>query len=116
MSTLMEKTLIIIKDAQSGKTFLMINQILIELTNNIDEYLINIIFCGNKINLAKQTQTRVNRRIKDEYDDYDIDDDTKGAQNELGGKVIEFSSKSRKCRDKDKLKVQVLTERNCDLI
>jgi hypothetical protein len=55
---------LICKPEQSGKTFVMIQQIISDLTQPMKKEMINIILCDNNLLLTKQTSTRVENDLK----------------------------------------------------
>ena len=60
---------LICKPEQSGKTFVMIQEIIKDFSeNNEDKKVINFILCDNNLLLTKQTSTRVN----DDLEEYKV--------------------------------------------
>ena len=60
-----ERVILICKPEQSGKTFVMIQQIIKDLEESTEgKTVINMIFCDNSLLLTKQTSTRVQRDLK----------------------------------------------------
>ena len=80
-----EKRMVLIcKPEQSGKTFIMIQEIIQGLQEPKDEkIIINIIFCDNNLLLTRQTTERINDNISEEFVDIN------------GISYLEFSSHSR---------------------
>ena len=59
-----DKFILICKPEQSGKTFIMIQQIIKDLDeNNSDKEVINFIFCDNSLLLTKQTGNRIDSDV-----------------------------------------------------
>lgn len=78
----MSKCTLICKPEQSGKTFLMIQQIILDLSVPIDgKKIVNIILCDNNLLLTKQT----GERVKNDLSSFE----------EEGGLYLEFSSHGR---------------------
>ena len=76
-----DRFVLICKPEQSGKTFIMLQQIIKDMNYPIDKTIINIIFCDNNLLLTRQTCTRVEKEIPR----VDINGET----------YLEFSSHSR---------------------
>ncbi len=76
-----DRFVLICKPEQSGKTFIMLQQIIKDMNYPIDKTIINIIFCDNNLLLTRQTCTRVEKEIPK----VDINGET----------YLEFSSHSR---------------------
>lgn len=76
-----DRFILICKPEQSGKTFIMLQQIIKDMNYPIDKTIINIIFCDNNLLLTRQTCTRVDSEIP---------------KVEINGETyLEFSSHSR---------------------
>ena len=76
-----DRFILICKPEQSGKTFIMLQQIIKDMNYPIDKTIINIIFCDNNLLLTRQTCTRVASEIQ---------------KVEINGEIyLEFSSHSR---------------------
>ena len=59
-SNYLSRFVLICKPEQSGKTFVMIQQIIRDITYPMcDKVIVNIIFCDNNLLLTRQTSTRV---------------------------------------------------------
>lgn len=86
---LSEDFTLICKPEQSGKTFVMIQQIIKDLGDSEDDKkVINFIFCDNSLLLTEQTSQRINKELKE----YTIN----------GESYIEFSSHKRtECNNAD---------------
>ncbi len=86
--------ILICKPEQSGKTFVMIRQIIDEFQKFDNEYLtsipINIIMCDNNLLLTRQTEQRISCDVSDH-------------------KCIEFSSKSERYKTPDNIIAAILT-------
>lgn len=54
---------LICKPEQSGKTFLMIQQLVKDIESNVDKEIVNIILCDNNLLLTKQTSKRVESEL-----------------------------------------------------
>ena len=84
-----ERFMLICKPEQSGKTFIMIKQIIKDFTEACEgKTVINFIFCDNNLLLTKQTSDRV----KDDLEEIVKD----------GESYIEFSSRNVRKNEKDK--------------
>ena len=68
MQTTQDKFTLVCKPEQSGKTFVMIQEIIKYLTPDDEELdgkiVINIIFCDNNLLLTKQTSERLDKDLK----------------------------------------------------
>ena len=107
-----DKFILICKPEQSGKTFIMIQEIIKQLSNNENNIknIINIIFCDNSLLLTKQTGNRIQENLSeyksisdnnsndDTSDDDSSNDEVMSTFNIENSKeeYIEFSSKSKK--------------------
>jgi len=82
--TYLTRVVLICKPEQSGKTFVMIQQIIKDITYpSCDKVIVNIIFCDNNLLLTRQTSTRVGDALP--KSEIQINDET----------YLEFSSHSR---------------------
>ena len=92
---------LITKPEQSGKTFLMIQQLIIDSNDNNIDNIINIIFCDNNLLLTQQTKNRIEN----------TDDLISSYQDGNGEIYLEFSSHSRtEYNNKEKVFHAVLTK------
>jgi hypothetical protein len=82
-----ERFILICKPEQSGKTFVMIHQIIKDLDEHTDKTVINFIFCDNSLLLVKQTSERVHRDVEpftindESYVEFSSRDDGKAQSN-----------------------------------
>jgi hypothetical protein len=82
-----ERFILICKPEQSGKTFVMIQQIIKDLDEHTDKTVINFIFCDNSLLLVKQTSERVHRDVEpftindESYVEFSSRDDGKAQSN-----------------------------------
>ena len=82
-----ERFILICKPEQSGKTFVMIQQIIKDLDEHTDKTVINFIFCDNSLLLVKQTSERVQRDVEpftindESYVEFSSRDDGKAQSN-----------------------------------
>ena len=74
-----ERFILICKPEQSGKTFVMIQQIIKDLDEHAEKKVINFIFCDNSLLLVKQTS----ERVQSDLESFTINDES----------YIEFSSR-----------------------
>jgi len=82
--TYLNRFVLICKPEQSGKTFVMIQQIIKDITYpTCDKVIVNIIFCDNNLLLTRQTSTRVGAEL------------SKPAIQINGETYLEFSSHTR---------------------
>ena len=90
----MDSLELIVKPCQSGKTFIMLQEIAKMLEN--DDNIIHVIFCDNQLLQTKQTSERVNEY--EDLSDYRVKENEDGFEtyrDKQGDVSIIFSSKSK---------------------
>lgn len=93
-----ERFILICKPEQSGKTFIMIQQIIKNLDEHAEKTVINFIFCDNSLLLVKQTS----ERVQSEVAPFTINDES----------YVEFSSRDdgKAKRSNDEIICQIVME------
>ncbi len=102
---IVQRFILICKPEQSGKTFVMINEIKNQLLDDEanDTHTVNIIFCDNNLLLTQQTSKRVR-------------DDLEGYTNN-GERYIEFSSNSKTdTKTKDSVYKKIVNDRTKNVL